>query len=472
MKVLCVDFGSTYTKLVEVDLELRAVTGAALAHTTIHSHVLDGFYAALRQLPQGDISRYDEIRAASSAAGGLKMIAVGLVPSLTANAAKLAANSAGAKLIKTYSYELSPQEASEIQAAAPDIVLLSGGIDGGNKAVITKNAAVLAGIKADFAVVLAGNKSVASQCADTLRAAGKPVDVVENVMPSFGVLNIQPAKSAIRDIFIKRIVSAKGLDDALAIVSGDIIPTPLAVFNATELLGTLCPLVAIDVGGATTDVYSMADGSPTRQFAVQKGLVEPFAKRSVEGDLGVRYSIPSLLEEVGQEHIARLSGLPEADVSAWLEACQEDQSLLPSPSQQPIDDALAAACTHLAMLRHTGTLESIYTHSGEVFVQNGKDLSEIGLLLGTGGSIINSSRAEWILSHALDIPQDPGNGILGAPPGLPQKSRVTSEKELYALRPKAPRIVVDRQNILTTMGLLARTHPDIAIDIMKKNLSI
>ena len=452
MKVLCIDLGSTYTKLTAIDLVKSQIIGSAKAYTTIDTHVLDGFYNALNSLPIGlsDTSSYDEIRAASSAAGGLKMIAVGLVPSLTATAAKLATNSAGAKLLKTYSYELSPQEAKEIKEAKPDILLLSGGIDGGNKDVILRNAHIISKIDDTFPVIVAGNKSVAEECASLLNSSQKPSQVVENVMPSLGVLNIEPAKSAIRELFIRRIISAKGLDDAQAIMKQEIIPTPLAVFNACELLSTLSELVAIDVGGATTDVYSMAHGSPTKPLSIQKGLVEPFAKRSVEGDLGVRYSIPSLVGEAGLEYIAQLAKLPTAQVSEWLEACTEDTSLvgqLDSP-QAAIDEALASACTKLAMERHAGTLESVYTFSGEVFIQNGKDLSEIGMLIGSGGSIINSPNAEEILKHALQSPSD-----------------------THALKPTSPRIFIDRQNILTPAGLLSKTHPKEALSLMQRYIS-
>jgi len=449
---LCADFGSTYTKLTAVDPAKREIIATSKAFTTISTHILEGFNNALAEL-ESKIGKhsYSKFLAASSAAGGLKMVAVGLVPSLTANAAKMAASSAGAKLIATYSYELSQSEVAAIEAAKPDIILLSGGIDGGNKDVICHNAEMIAGLTHEVPVIIAGNKSVAEQVRQILISGGKQAIIVENVMPRFGELNIMPAKSAIRDLFISNIISAKGLDDAQAMVSGEIVPTPLAVFEACELLSTAGPLVAVDVGGATTDVYSMTDGAPTLPNTFEKGLKEPFAKRSVEGDLGVRYSIPSLVSEAGLTKIAQGCGLSEEMVEDWLTICQSDTSTVAESGTMgaTIDDELAASCVEISMLRHAGTLESVYTPMGEMMIQTGKDLGDVEFLIGSGGSVINSPNAEQILQRALASPIAP-----------------------FSLKPRAPRIIIDSQNILTAMGLLSRVDKDAALAIMKHSFGL
>jgi len=450
--ILCADFGSTYTKLTAVDLAKREIIATSKAFTTISTHILEGFNNALTELESkaGKLG-YSKFLAASSAAGGLKMVAVGLVPSLTANAAKMAASSAGAKLIATYSYELSQAEVDAIETAKPDIILLSGGIDGGNKEVICHNAAMIAGLSHEVPVIIAGNKSVAEEVRRILVGGGKQAIVVENVMPRFGELNIMPAKAAIRDLFISNIISAKGLDDAQAMVSGEIIPTPLAVFEACELLSTSGSLVAVDVGGATTDVYSMTDGAPTLPNTFEKGLKEPFAKRSVEGDLGVRYSIPSLVSEAGLAKIAQGCGLSEDEVEEWLATCRRDTSTVAVPGSvgAVIDDELAASCVEISMLRHAGTLESVYTPMGEMMIQTGKDLGDVEFLIGSGGSVINSPNAERILQRALASPNNP-----------------------FALKPRAPRIIIDRRNILTAMGLLSRVDKDAALAIMEEQFGL
>ena len=100
-------------------------------------------------------------------------MAVGLVPDLTAEAAKRAALSAGAKVLKVYSYELSLNEAREIEEAEPDILLLTGGTDGGNKEVILHNARIISNISGDFSIVVAGNKSAADEVFSILSKSEK-----------------------------------------------------------------------------------------------------------------------------------------------------------------------------------------------------------------------------------------------------------------------------------------------------------
>ncbi|NLC45335.1 MAG: MutL protein, partial [Clostridiales bacterium] len=296
--VLLIDFGSTYTKVTAVDLENEAILGTARSFTTVATDINEGLENALYTLKEciGNVD-YIARYACSSAAGGLKMIAVGLVPDLTAEAAKRAALSAGAKVMKVYSYELSPSESAEIEELIPDIVLLTGGTDGGNKDVILHNAHALANIKKNFPVVIAGNKSVVDQASDTLSKAGKQVTVCANVMPEFNKLNIEPAREAIRKIFLQRIIQAKGLSKVKKLIEGILMPTPSAVLSAANRLSVghgkekgIGDLLVVDVGGATTDVHSIADGNPTQSGVVMKGLPEPFIKRTVEGDLGVRYS--------------------------------------------------------------------------------------------------------------------------------------------------------------------------------------
>lgn len=148
MKYLTVDFGSTYTKLTAIDTEQGEVLGTASAFTTIETDVMEGFRNGMQKLEKKiGTFEYDRLLCCSSAAGGLKMVALGLVPELTAKAAKMAASSAGAKVVKTYSFEISQAEQEEIYEINPDLVLLCGGTDGGNKDVILANAKRLCQIK-------------------------------------------------------------------------------------------------------------------------------------------------------------------------------------------------------------------------------------------------------------------------------------------------------------------------------------
>ena len=195
--VLLIDFGSTYTKVTAIDLDRELLLGTAASYTTVETDVTEGLANALALLeaktgPLTFAHRY----ACSSAAGGLRMMASGLVPELTAQAAREASLGAGAKVLKTYSFQLTEDDAEEIAALKPDIFLLVGGTDGGNTECILHNAQVLAEVGGEFPIVVAGNRTASRQCQRILE--GREVHLCENVMPRFGVLNTEAAQKAIR----------------------------------------------------------------------------------------------------------------------------------------------------------------------------------------------------------------------------------------------------------------------------------
>lgn len=457
MRYLTVDFGSTYTKLTAIDSVEAQIVGTASAFTTIATDVMEGFYSAYDKLvAQIGPFDYDELLICSSAAGGLKMVALGLVPELTAKAAKMAAASAGAKVVKTYSYEISRTEEEEIMAIQPDLVLLCGGTDGGNKEVILSNAKKLAGIASHFAIIVAGNKSASGEIADILSSSGKEFIITENVMPEFNKLNILPAKQCIKDLFISRIIDAKGLSKAQKMSTTQIIPTPLAVLNASELLsrGTeetegIGDFMAVDIGGATTDIYSMASGHPSIDNVMYKGLPEPYAKRTVEGDLGMRYSLTSLFESMHVEHVSRETGIAVADIEDWVFNCSNSPSTVATKDsmEEQIEELLARTAVDVAVERHVGTFAKAFTPLGEVFTLVGKDLSEIPFVIGIGGIIINSKNPALILSGSVYNPA----------------------KYEYA-KPKSPKYLLDKKYIFASMGLLASRDPELALNLLKTEL--
>lgn len=456
--ILTADVGSTFTKLTAVDIRSRSVICCARAFTTIGTNVMDGFNAALKELTArcGPLD-FEKRLASSSAAGGLKMIAVGLAPELTVQAARQAAANAGAKLLKTYAYELSKSELAEIKAFGPDMLLLSGGIDGGNRDVIIHNARMLARYGPACSLVVAGNKSAVDDLRSVLKDYPGETLFCANVMPEINQLNIEPARKAIRDLFIKNIIAAKGLDELQKTLAAEIIPTPLAVFEAAGLLskGTgacrgLGELMVFDVGGATTDVCSMSEGLPTRSNVFLRGFRQPFAKRTVEGDLGLRYSLSSLAEAAGPEEAAARCGVAESEVESWLSVCRADPGVLPEPSSvgRLIDGEMAAMAVNISMKRHCGFLEPVYTLAGRSWAQTGKDLTNVRYVIGTGGPIINAADPDRILGEAVRQPAD-----------------------LDLLKPVEPRLRVDRKYILSAMGLLARVEPETALHIMMTELA-
>ncbi len=446
--ILLIDFGSTYTKLTAVDADAEQVLGTAQSYTTVEEDVGLGLSRAQESLEQtiGKLD-YQERYACSSAAGGLRMIASGLVPALTAEAAKRAALGAGAKVIRTFSYQLTDDDLGEIERLKPDILLLTGGTDGGNSECILQNAEAVARLSHRCPVVLAGNRSALKRCQGILEAAVREVLVTENVMPQFGKLNIEPCKAVIRELFLKRIVAAKGLSKAQALIDGILMPTPAAVLQALTILAEeLGELMAVDLGGATTDIYSITEGLPTRGGTVLRGLPEPYAKRTVEGDIGMRYSAHGVLEEAGIAKLSRVSGQSEEVLLAWLSKIERHKDILPeTDAEHACDFALASVAIELGLVRHAGTVEQVYTPMGVAYQQTGKDLTRARLLILTGGALIHSGRAEAMAERAMRVQDYPDS-----------------------LMPRDAKIALDKRYILSAMGMLSAHHPDLAQRMMVK----
>lgn len=453
--VLLIDFGSTYTKLTAVDIDKQQILGTASSYTTIETDINDGLNEGIKILESkiGE-TEFAECYACSSAAGGLKMVTSGLVPELTGEAARLASLGAGAKVVGVYSFELTDEDLAEIEKSKPDIFLLVGGTDGGNTECILHNAKALAKMKPTFPIVIAGNRSAAKECSEIL--CDFEVYVCPNVMPKFGELKIEATQSRIREIFLDRIIQAKGLSRATKLLSDILMPTPAAVLQAVELLSKgyedeigIGELIAVDVGGATTDIYSIADGMPEHMNTVYKGLPEPYAKRTVEGDIGMRYSIQGIVDTSGTDKICALSGLTEDKVLKLVEDLTQNPDKIPNSDNEieALDFALASCAVDEAVTRHVGTISESYTLLGKVLVQEGKNLTGVKNIVVTGGSLIHSKRITEIAKHALYSVEKPSS-----------------------LRPTAADVWADKKYILAAMGLLSSNYPKTALKIMKKEL--
>jgi uncharacterized protein (TIGR01319 family) len=454
---LLIDFGSTYTKLRAVELDPLAVVASGQGPSTVTTNVMVGMDLALADLEKrmGSLPDFSCRLACSSAAGGLRMVTIGLVRELTAEAARQAALGAGARLVGTFAQHLTGDDVERIVELAPDILLLAGGTDGGNREVILHNAAVLATSPLDCAIIVAGNRAAAGDVEARLAKAGKPVLVTENVMPEFGELNIESARAAIRKVFIERIVHAKGIDRAASRLDAVLMPTPAAVMEAARLLAEGCdgldglgPLVLVDIGGATTDVHSIAAGAPTESGVIVQGLPEPYVKRTVEGDLGLRYNARSIVDAAGLESIAAEAGVTGKRVGDLVEQLTQNVEHLPrSKEEQATEVALSRAAVRFAVKRHAGTIETVYTVTGPVTVQRGKDLRETGMIIGTGGPLVHAPNPAFILKGALADPTEP-----------------------LSLRPRRPRLMLDRGYLLYAVGLLSTVDRAAAFTLARQQL--
>ncbi len=455
-KYLLVDFGSTFTKLTAVDSDIADIIGSANHFTTVDTDITIGYKKALNRLYEtiGTPVVFDRIIACSSAAGGLKMAAIGLVEELTVEAAKRVCLGAGAKVDLVFSHHLNHTEIELIKSKKIDIVFLAGGSDGGNSECVLFNAEMLANANLGIPIVYGGNKSVQDEIKAIFDAHGVDGYIVDNVMPKINQLNVKQAKEKIRDLFLKRIIEAKGIKKIESEIDKVVLPTPEAVLRACELLAKgylkepgVGEIVVVDVGGATTDLYSISEPSK-RGDVILSGLQEPYAKRTVEGDLGMRYSATGILKALTKEEITMINLEKGIDIEKEIEKRNTDVAMLPQNfDEEMVDRLLAEMCVYKAMNRHAGHMEEIYTPMGMVHHQTGKDLSDIDVVIGTGGVIIKSSDPKQILAKTTNVFRND-----------------------FELRPRHPRFFVDATYSLYAMGLLSEIDPLLALIIMKKHL--
>lgn len=456
---LLIDFGSTFTKLRAVDLDGCRIVATAQAPSTVTSDVNDGLDAALAGLKGklGGLPNFRYRLASSSAAGGLRMVTVGLVRELTAEAARQAALGAGAKLVGSFAYRLTSADLRRVLELSPDLLLLCGGTDGGNSGVILHNARLLAGSGLSCPFIVAGNRDVADEVAERLSSAGKTALVTGNVMPELNVLSIEPARKAIRELFMARIVTAKGIDRAQAKFDRVLMPTPAAVLEGARLLAEgpgdrpgLGDLMVIDPGGATTDVHSIGKGEPAEPGVLPYGLPEPYAKRTVEGDLGMRHNAQTIVEVAGIDAIADEAGLEKERTRELVGRLASDVGRLPQDDdERALDRALAAAAVRIAVARHAGRVETVYTAQGPVRVQRGKDLTRLKAVVGTGGVLVAAPDPHRLLAAALADGRDP-----------------------MSLAPRAATLWLDRDYLIYAAGLLAEYEPAAAFALARSSLTI
>lgn len=415
MIVATIDIGSTWTKgaAFEIEQDDVLIRGRAARPTTV-DNLADAFFAVLRDIVPGNPLRMIKegslkLQYSSSAKGGLAVAAIGLVPEVTLEIGKIAAQSAGARLTQVFSYRLTKQDIAGLEAAPPDILLFAGGTDGGNTDFVIANAEAIAQSAIDCEIVFAGNRAVADEVKALL--AGKRIKIVENLLPNFNEPNPDPARDAIRAIFLETIVKGKGLDYIMRTTGAEPVPTPFAVFEYTRAIKQHVPgwddFVLFDMGGATTDVYS-AHQEKAEDGIILRGLPEPEIKRSVEGDLGMRVSAHATARVGGPALAALLvaHGISPETLTSYADRLAQTPDYLPeSDEDHQLDIVLAGICVGHACARHAGRSSPVYTPEGEVQVQIGRNLSRIAKIIGSGGWLSRAadfSPAEWFAAHAID----------------------------------------------------------------------
>lgn len=455
--VMLIDFGSTFTKVCAIDLFTSSLLGNSQAPTTPSDNICVGLSNAINNLEK-NIGKYTYLKklACSSAYGGLTVMASGVVKSLTVKAAKLAALGAGSKVTKSFHHQLTTEDCNYISNNIPDIFLLAGGTDGGNQDIILNNAKKLASITTSFIIIVAGNRVVTDEIVDLLTKSNKEVYSCPNIMPTIDTLNILPVNKIIRELFVNHITEAKGLKNAENIIDNVLMPTPYAVLRAATLLadGTdneqgLGELMVIDLGGATTDIHSICNYQQISDNVRYSGLIEPRIKRTVEGDIGVRINASSIISDSNENLNNSFNNFSKENIDGFLDVISENPSHLFDDENMTFDTSLSKYAIKTATKRHCGTYEKFYTLKGTIYLQQGKDFTKIPTIIGTGGPLIHSNNIINILSEAKYDDNEPDN-----------------------LKPKHPSFYIDKNYILSAMGLLSTINKTVALNIMKKEITL
>lgn len=436
--VICADFGSTFTKVAIIGQETGELMATGSAPTTVSTDVVDGLDDALRAAGVARTPEpIEDVLACSSAGGGLRLAVVGYERAITAEAGYRVGLSAGARVVHVAAGLLEPSGVAAMLNDRPDVVLLVGGTDSGNSEVLLANAGTIAREGITVPVVVAGNIEVRDQVIRILRRGRIHTLATSNVLPKIGVLDPLHAREAIREVFIHHVIGGKHLSERADLSMFVRAATPDAVLAGVELLADGVPgtsgvgdVVVVDVGGATTDVYSVVTPDAEQSALDREAVATMWRSRTVEGDLGVRWNAVGVVDAALAERL-----IDEEDAGELFQAAERrvaDPGLLPSTdAERSIDQRLATLAATVALRRHARPHES-----GAVRYP-GKDLRNVKLVVGSGGVLRHSS-------------PDAALGIVSAAMG---------DSAGGWRNPERAQVRIDTQYVLAAAGLMQATHP-------------
>jgi uncharacterized protein (TIGR01319 family) len=444
--VLCVDVGSTFTKAALVDVGSGELLATASHRTTLPAplaggthggdvlHAVDAVRAAAEERAG---VRADRVLACSSAGGGLRIAVVGYERLVTAEAGRRVALSAGGRVVHVHAGPLQAPDADQLRAARPDVVLLVGGTDGGDAEVLLHNARRLGIARLPAPVVVAGNAEAAPAAREELERRGRRVAVAANVLPRIGTLEPLGARAAIREQFLRHVIGGKGLSRGGRFARLVQAPTPDAVLAGVEVLAEAAggDVLVVDVGGATTDVYSVVTRQGEDALPAREVVAPLWGARTVEGDLGMRWSAPGVVAAAAAEGL--LAPGEEASLGEYARVVAADPGALPADPQP--DTRLAELAVTVALRRH-GRATSPASAP--------RPLKDVRVVVGSGGVLRHgdAERRRQVLSPTVG---DHAGGW-----------RV----------PEGASTVVDDRYVLFAAGLLAAEHPEAAAELARRVL--
>ena len=451
--VLVTEIGSTTTVVNAFDhleSDNPVFLGQGQAPTSVkEGDVNIGLQAAIEDMKknlhiENEKLEYTNMLATSSAAGGLRMTVHGLVYDMTVKAAKEAALGAGANIHLITAGRLSKVDMIKLDRIKPNIILIAGGVDYGERETALYNSELIAASDLNIPVIYAGNIAVADDVKLIFEAYSKEknLHIVPNVYPKIDILNIEPTREVIQDIFEKHITEAKGMEKIREMVNGPIIPTPGAVMKASKILkDEIGDLVTIDVGGATTDIHSVTEGTEK----VNKILVEPepVAKRTVEGDLGVFINKKNIVDIIKIEKLEKELNMTPEDIEKFTNS---DIAIPETEEHKRFIERLTKEAVIVSINRHAGGYRTYFGSKSDTLAF-GKDLTAVKWIVGTGGALTRLTAREEILNS------------------ISQFNR--ADKLLPTAEAK---ILIDNDYIMASLGVLSSLNKEAAIKLLLKSL--
>lgn len=451
--ILVFEIGSTTTLVnafTDLDSELPRFLGGGQAPTSVEAgDVTIGLREAIADMEKntGVTGPYESMLATSSAAGGLKMTVHGLVHDMTVRAAKEAALGAGANIKLITSGRLRQSDLKKVADIEPNIILLAGGVDYGERDTAIYNAEQLLSLDLDTPVIYAGNIENQEEIRLMFEAKGKldKLFLVDNVYPRIDELNVLPTREVVQAVFEDHIIHAQGMEKIRDMIDSKIIPTPGSVMLATELIAEeFGDVMTIDVGGATTDVHSVTEGS--EEITRLQIAPEPKSKRTVEGDLGLYINRANLIGLIDRKELLEKADLDDEAFEALLEAYHP---IPQSEEERRLVHVLTEVAAVISSHRHSGGLKDLYYTGGKKSVAIGKDLTNIHTIIGTGGALTRLPDTKKILSAIPD--SNKGNKLLPQP---------------------GVQVLLDHEYIMASLGVLSLTHPQGALRLLKQTLGL
>ena len=432
--ILATDCGSTTTKAILIELvdgEYRLqVRGEA--PTTVEApfeDVTKGVLNAVGEVeelsgrklldgeniltPQNGDEGVDIYVSTSSAGGGLQMMVAGVVKSMTGESAERAALGAGSivmDVLASNDGRMPHQKIQRIRQLRPDMILLSGGIDGGTTKHVVELAEILhaanpkprLGKDYKLPVIYAGNNKAQGEIIKTL-AEMTDLTIVNNIRPVLERENLTPSRDKIHDLFMEHVMQqAPGYKKLMSWTDAPIMPTPGAVGSLIEMIAKQenITVVGVDIGGATTDIFSVFQ----EQF-----------NRTVSANLGMSYSVCNVLAEAGMENVLRWVqfDIDEIDLNNRIGNKMIRPTTVPQSMEElMMEQAIAREALRLSFIQHKAfavNLKGIQKERtiSDAFEQSESGLSlvnmiELDLLVGSGGVMSHAPRREQSARMLID----------------------------------------------------------------------